>query len=205
MKNYISPLDISDYLKRAFKRFFIGLPIVLLLCYLLIGCGAKKVNKHHTEKEVKTETIDIVKKDIAIDTNVKTEIKSFVVDSTKEEIEEVEITPIDNLKPAIFEGKEITNTKLIKRKIKRNKALKSESNTNTQLNEKTTDKTTENKKKQEQTEESSESKDIDKEQYDFMPWWVWCIIASVSILFIFLLYRKFKKVKEVSDEINDII
>lgn len=194
MKNYISPLDISDYLKRAFKRFFIGMPIVLFITYLLIGCGAKKVNKQHTEKEVKTETIDIVKKDIAIDTNVKTEIKSFVIDSTKEEIEEIEITPIDNLKPAIFEGKEITNTKVVKRKIKRNKALKSESNTNTQLNKKTSDKTTENKKKQEQTKESNKTKDLDKKQFDPLSfvisyWWLWLIILIV--LYLLKKYRRF--------------
>lgn len=150
-----------------------------LICLLLIGCGARKVEKTHTEKEVKTETIDVVKNDISINTDTKIETKFFVNDSVKEEIEEIETVNIDG-------------SKLIKRKIKRNKAVKKESNTNTQLNEETTDKTIKTKVQQEQAKENIESKNLDRKQFDPLAffisyWWLWLILA----LIVFLL-KKFK-------------
>ena len=160
---------------------------ILLSLFFLIGCGAKKIDHKHEEKKVNEETKEVVNNDVTTDTNVKTEIKTFVVDSTKEEIEEIEITPIDNLKPAIFEGKEITNSKVIKRKINRNKALKSESNTNTYLNEKTADKTNKTTLQSKQTKENVESKNLDRKQFDPLAffisyWWLWLILALIVFL-----------------------
>lgn len=152
---------------------------ILLYSLILIGCGARKVEKHQTEKEVKTEEINIVKNDVEINNVLQTKTKVFTNDSIKEEIEEIENVNTDG-------------SKVIRRKIKRNKAVKSESNTNTQLNEKTTDKTITDTKKQESTKESKQTKNIDRKQFDIIGlilsyWWLWILI----ILF-YLVYRKFK-------------
>lgn len=155
----------------------------LSISLLLIGCGARKVEKNDIQKEVKTETIDVVKNDISINTDTKIQTKIFVNDSTKEEIEEIETVNTDG-------------SKLIKRKIKRNKAVKKESNTNTQLNQKSADKTIKTKIQQEQAKESIQTKNIDKKQFDPLSflisyWWLWLIL-----LLVFIFIKKYLPIKK---------
>lgn len=153
--------------------------LLLLLSLTLFSCGAKKVTQHEEQKEAKTDLKEVVKNDIVIDKKENTIIKVFINDSVKEEIEEIENVNVDG-------------SKTIKRKIKRNKAIKIESNTNTQLNEKTTDKTNKNTLQSKQTKESIKTKNLDRKQFDPISflisyWWLWLIILLV--LFLLKKYR----------------
>lgn len=152
---------------------------IYIYLILVTSCGAKKVTQHQEQKEVKTELKEIVKNDIIIDKSEITQTKVFVNDSIKEEIEEIENVNVDG-------------SKTIKRKIKRNKAIKSESNTNTQFNEKTTDKTNKNTLQQEQAKESVKTKNLDRKQFDPLAflisyWWLWIII--ILVLYLLKKYR----------------
>lgn len=152
---------------------------LLLICLLMFGCGAKKIDQRQEEKEVKTELKEVVKNDIVTDKKENTIIKVFINDSVKEEIEEIENVNVDG-------------SKTIKRKIKRNKSIKTESNTNTQLNEKTNDKTNKNTLQSKQTKESNKTKNLDRKQFDPISflisyWWLWLIV-----LLVFIIFKKFK-------------
>lgn len=153
---------------------------ILLLSLILFSCGAKKVTQHQEQKEVKTELKEFVKTDIVIDKSEITQTKVFINDSVKEEIEEIENVNVDG-------------SKTIKRKIKRNKAIKLERNTNTQLNEKTTDKTNKDTLQQKQTKESKKTKKLDRKQYGILEFckdnWLWCLILILIILFIIKKYK----------------
>lgn len=160
-------------------KIYLYIFFVSVIFLLFFGCGAKKVTQHQEQKEVKTELKEVVKTDIVIDKSEITQTKVFVNDSIKEEIEEIENVNVDG-------------SKTIKRKIKRNKAIKSESNTNTNLNEKTTDKTNKNTLQSGQTKESKQTKNLVREQFDPLAfiisyWWVWLI--CIIVLFLLKKYR----------------
>lgn len=139
----------------------------LFLLLLLVGCGARKVNKSNTETTTKSEII--------------------VVDSTKidtkEDIEatictdEFEITPIDTINPLVIidsQGKKTTivNGRIKKRtQISRFKASKSQSVHNTRKTQKTATQTT----------KASEKHVERKQSY----WWLWLIIIIAVILYIY--------------------
>lgn len=167
-------------IKNIAPRVILIFSFIFFFVIFLASCGAKKIDQRHEEKEVKTETINIVKNDVQINKDVQTLTKVFINDSVKEEIEEIENVNVDG-------------SKTIKRKIKRNKAIKTESNTNTQLNEKTTDKTNKNTLQSKQTKESIKTKNIDKKQYGILEFckdncfWIWIIL--LVILFILRKYK----------------
>ena len=145
---------------------------IIFICYLIIiafvvlsSCGARKTE---------------LKKDIVNDSTVKKEIKVVVTDSTKEEIEETII--------------ETPNKKVTQRKIKRNKAVKSNINTNILLNEKTIDKTTTNAKESKQNKTNQQTKNSDRKQFDIIGlllsyWWLWLLI-----IILLWAYRKYKNI-----------
>ncbi len=152
-----------------------------------ISCGARKVDKRTTQEEIKTETKDVVKTDLTIDSNTKIETKIITNDSTKEEIEETVVNPIDPNRIAIFGKDTLRNTSLTKRKIKRNKATTSDNNTIVSNETKATDKTVTESEKAQQTKKSDQTKSIDRKQFDFIGqilsyWWLFLIVALVIYL-----------------------
>lgn len=154
---------------------------------MLISCGARKVDKRTTQEEIKTEQKDVVKADLMIDSNTKIETKIITNDSTKEEIEETSVTPIDGNRIAIYGKDTLKNAKLVKRKIKRNKAITSDNNTIVSNESKTTDKTVAEIEKTQQAKKNETRKHIDKKQFDFIGqilsyWWLILIIAIIIYL-----------------------
>jgi putative copper export protein len=142
----------------------------LFLLLLLVGCGARKVNKSNTETTTKSE--------ITVVDSTKIE--------TKEDIEatictdEFEITPIDTIKPLVIidsQGKKTTivNGRIKKRtQISRFKASKSQSVHNTRKTQKTATQTTKASVKHVERKESFG--------------WLWLILIIAVILYI---YRRF--------------
>lgn len=171
---------------------------LLFASLLLIGCGARKVQKTETEKEVKTETFETVKADVKTESNVKTEVVTTVNDSTKEVIEETVITPIDNTKEAVYTdevGKQtkLNNTSLTKRKTMRNKAVSEQKKENVNDSKKASDNTFKTNNAKSETKEQSEIKNIDKKQFDPMAfiisyWWLWLLI----IIAVYIAKKYFK-------------
>ena len=142
----------------------------LFLLLLLVGCGARKVNKSNTETTTKSE--------ITVVDSTKIE--------TKEDIEatictdEFEITPIDTIKPLVIidsQGKKTTilNGRIKKRtQISRFKALKSTTLHNTRKTQKTATQTT-----------KASVKHVERKE----PFgWLWLILIIAVILYI---YRRF--------------
>jgi predicted metal-dependent RNase len=142
----------------------------LFLLLLLVGCGARKVNKSNTETTTKSEI---------------TVVDSTKID-TKEDIEatictdEFEITPIDTVKPLVIidsQGKKTTivNGRIKKRtQISRFKALKSTTLHNTRKTQKTATQTTKASVKHVERKESFG--------------WLWLLLIIAVILYI---YRRF--------------
>jgi putative copper export protein len=142
----------------------------LFLLLLLVGCGARKVNKSNTETTTKSE--------ITVVDSTKIE--------TKEDIEatictdEFEITPIDTIKPLVIidsQGKKTTivNGRIKKRtQISRFKALKSTTLHNTRKTQKTATQTTKASVKHVERKESFG--------------WLWLLLIIAVILYI---YRRF--------------
>lgn len=188
--------------KRIISQFFLAVELTfyaIALIFLFASCGARKVNKSETKEKIYTKEKIVVENDITATNNITIKSKSFVIDSTKEEIEEIEVTPIDLKKPAYYENTLLNNTKLVKRKIKRNKAIKSENNTNTQHDSKALDKSTKKGEKTKQSKKNEETKNVDKKQFDPLAffiqyWWLWLIIFLFVLLSnrskIILLFKK---------------
>jgi flagellar biogenesis protein FliO len=142
----------------------------ILLLILLVGCGARKMNKSNTETTTKSEI---------------TVVDSTKID-TKEDIEatictdEFEITPIDTVKPLVIidsQGKKTTivNGRIKKRtQISRFKALKSTTLHNTRKTQKTATQTTKASVKHVERKESFG--------------WLWLLLIIAVILYI---YRRF--------------
>lgn len=159
-----------------------------LFVLTLLSCGARKVEKTKEESVSKIESVSEEKKDVVVNTNLKTETKVILNDSTKEIIEETIVEADDKTKPAFFDGKELGNTKTTKRKISRNKAIKSESNTNTSLHEETTDKTHTIAKKSQQNKKNTTIKNTERES--LLKWW-WISLILLVLFGGYKTYRKF--------------
>ena len=142
----------------------------ILIILLLVGCGARKVNKSNTETTTKSE--------ITVVDSTKIDTKE---DSQGEIcIDEFEITPIDTIKPLVIidsKGKKTTivNGRIKKRtQISRFKASKSQSVHNTRKTKKTATQTT----------KASEKHVERKEPFG----WLWLLLIIAAILYI---YRRF--------------
>lgn len=142
----------------------------LFLLLLLVGCGARKVNKSTTETTTKSEIT------VVDSTKIDTKEDSDATICT----DEFEITPIDTIKPLVIidsQGKKTTivNGRIKKRtQISRFKASKSQTLHNTRKNQKTATKTT----------KASEKHVERKESFG----WLWLILIIAVILYI---YRRF--------------
>lgn len=176
--------------KEMMRQFFIAVLLgIVTLCImsLFVSCGSRKVEKQRIKEETEKKEKIVVEHDITAYDNVTITSKSFAIDSTKEEIEEIEITPIDPLKPAYYENKKLDNTKLVKRKIKRNKATSQETNTNTQHDSKKQDKSKETSEKKEKGTKDQKGKQIERKQFDPLAfiinwWWLWLLIVLILYL-----------------------
>ena len=142
----------------------------LFLLLLLVGCGARKVNKSTTETTTKSEI------------TVTDSTKVYTKEVSEGEIctDEFEITPIDTIKPLVIidsQGKKTTivNGRIKKRtQISRFKASKSQSVHNTRKTQKTAT----------QTIKTSVKHVERKEPFG----WLWLILIIAAILYI---YRRF--------------
>ena len=139
----------------------------IFIILLLVGCGARKVNKSNTETTTKSE--------ITVVDSTKIETK----EDSRGEIytNEYEIIPIDTIKPLVIidsQGKKTTivNGRIKKRtQISRFKALKSTSVHNTRKSQKTATQTT----------KASEKHVERKQSY----WWLWLLLIIAVILYIY--------------------
>jgi len=140
------------------------------LLLLLVGCGARKVNKSTTETTTKSEIT------VVDSTKIETKEDSEAIICT----DEFEITPIDTIKPLVIidsQGKKTTivNGRIKKRtQISRFKTLKSTTLHNTRKTQKTSAQTT-----------KASVKHIErKESFG----WLWLLLIIAVILYI---YRRF--------------
>lgn len=171
---------------------------LLFFSLLLIGCGARKVQKSETEQQTKTEISETVNNDVKAESNVKKETKITVDDSTKEVIEEIIISPIDNNKEATYTdeaGKQtkLSNTSVTKRKTNRNKAVSQQTQEKANESLKSSDKTVKNTNAKSETKEVSEIKNVDKKQFNIIGqilsyWWLWLLI--IIVIYLFKKYRE---------------
>ena len=139
----------------------------ILIILLLVGCGARKVNKSTTETTTKSEI------------NVTDSTKVYTKEVSEGDIytNEYEIIPIDTIKPLVIidsQGKKTTivNGRIKKRtQISRFKALKSTTLHNTRKTQKTATQTT-----------KASEKHVERTQ---SYWWLWLIIIIAVILYIY--------------------
>ena len=139
----------------------------ILIILLLVGCGARKVNKSTTETTTKNEII----------ITDSTKVYTNEVSEGDIHTDEFEIIPIDTIKPLVIidsQGKKTTivNGRIKKRtQISRFKALKSTTLYNTRKTQKTATQST-----------KASEKHIERTQ---SYWWLWLIIIIAVILYIY--------------------
>lgn len=147
----------------------------ILIIFLLVSCGSRKVDVQKTDTVIKTDSISIVKKEEV----VVTQNNVFVNTDT----DEMEITPIDSTKPFMVGEKKYYNAKIRYKKTKvilvdTTKVLESKK-------ESQAVRTIKDKK------EKVFKKNIDKKESHSIYWW-WLLIILL-VLFIFYVYRKLNK------------
>jgi hypothetical protein len=148
---------------------------ILILVILLSSCGARKVNKSENKQDTKTETTIAVVDTSKTTTDTKENIK--IIDNSTSD--EVELTPIDNNKPMVIDGKTYLNTKIKRQKKKANKSI---------IKDKTIAQTAQkavNIKSSNKIEETKQStiKKIDKEAVSFWNylWFLFIILALIAV------------------------
>lgn len=147
----------------------------ILIIFLLVSCGSRKVDVQKTDTVVKTDSISVVKKEEV----VVTQNNVFVNTDT----DEMEITPIDSTKPFMVGEKKYYNAKIRYKKTKvilvdTTKVL--ESKKESQIVRTIKDK-----------KEKVFKKNIDKKESHSIYWW-WLLIILL-VIFIFYVYRKLNK------------
>jgi hypothetical protein len=132
---------------------------LIILSLLLVGCGSRKVIVDKQETKTQTEA--------------KTEIK--IVDRTKlidtTVIDELEIIPIDTLKPIVIDGKTYFNAKI--KHVKTKKHISIQSDIKSEVKH----------VKSESKKVAIKHKEIEK---TFSYWWLLLLIP------IYYVYRKYK-------------
>jgi thymidine kinase len=84
---------------------------LILLSFLLFSCAARKIAVTKTQVETKIDSTAVEKKDsVSVQQNAI---------SIKEDIDEVEIVPIDTAKPLIIDGKQYFNATVRLKKTRR--------------------------------------------------------------------------------------
>jgi len=147
---------------------------ILLLALTLISCSTRKVSKSETnEKEtVDVKSVDSSKTVTLTDTNTK------IVDNT--ETNEIEVTPIDNTKPMVVNGKSYSNSVLKIKATKVNKVV--------DLNEKVSQIEQKAVKNESKLVREKTVKDKDTERKSVPMWWLWILL----LIPIYFLYKKLK-------------
>ena len=132
---------------------------LIFLSLLLIGCGSRKVQIEKQNEKTKTET--------------KTEIK--IVDKTKlidtTVIDELEIVPIDTLKPIVINGKSYFNAKI--KHVKTKKRISIQNDIKSEVKQ----------VKSENKKVAIKHKEVEK---TFSYWWLLLLIP------IYYVYKKYK-------------
>jgi hypothetical protein len=85
---------------------------LIFLSLVVFSCSTKKTAVSKSLVETKVDSVVVDKKDSVV-------FQQNAI-SIKEDIDEIEIVPIDTLKPVVIGGKEYLNAKLRIKKIKRN-------------------------------------------------------------------------------------
>lgn len=144
---------------------------LIFLSVLLVSCVTRKVAISKSQVETKVDSVVVEKKDsVAVQQNAI---------SIKEDIEEVEIVPLDTTKPMVIGGKEYKNATV---KIKKKKKEVVD-----------TTKTVVVKSEQKQTEVKKEEKkkefvkSVDKRPSYFNLWWLLLIPLGVWLVRRYLL------------------
>ena len=153
--------------------------LLILIISLLYSCGARKVEKKDDTEQKKTEITGEVKIDIEKIDQTTIEERTIITDSTREEIEETEIIPADPKKD-----------KVIKRKIKRFKAIKNNINKQVSNDVKEHDKTAKTSQKKEQTKKTTQTKGIDKKPFNMLNL-IWVILILIIIVYLYIHFKKF--------------
>jgi len=155
----------------------------LIVSFLLVGCGARKVNKTETEKTEKTEQTSVSEEKSVTESNVKTEVVTVENSNDSTITETVEIRPIDNTKPAYFDNngkiESISNAYFYKtRTIKKSKTQKAHN----EVSESKLNKTDEKALKTESKvllKEKAVAKQTERES--LFSWWWLLLIIPVGI------------------------
>lgn len=146
--------------------------LLTLICLSLVvfSCSTKKTAVSKSLVETKVDSVVVDKKDSVV-------FKQNAI-SIKEDIDEIEIVPIDTLKPVVIGGKEYLNAKLRIKKIKRDVVDST----------KTTVAVSDYKQTEVSKEESTETydKSVDKKPSTLnMAWLLLIPIVILSIRFFF--------------------
>jgi sorbitol-specific phosphotransferase system component IIBC len=104
-----------EIFKDLLNRFWKPVTIIILL-FVVCGCGSRKVNKSVIEQESKQETTTTILDGTKTTTNAVENTK--IVDSSN--TDEIEFIPVDNTKPMTINGKTYFNTILKHKKTKNN-------------------------------------------------------------------------------------
>jgi len=149
----------------------------LLLTLLLIGCGAKTLNKEQTKTDSTAVATQIIKTDST--STDSTSIKFNVA------TEEIIIEPVDTTKPIEIinnEGKvtKYKNARISHKKRKDNTIVVNEKSVSKIVVDSLTNEIEVNK--------VQSSKIVYKEQFNWGTWWLWLII----VLACYLAYRRYK-------------
>jgi len=146
---------------------------LLLLTLTLISCSTRKVSKSETkEKEtVEVKSVDSSKTVTVTDTNTK------IVDNT--ETNEIEVTPIDNTKPMVVNGKSYSNGILKIKATKVNKVVN--------LNEKVSQIEQKAVKNESKLVREKTVKDKDTKRTSTSWWWLLLLLIIPAYIF----YRKY--------------
>lgn len=139
---------------------------VILTSLILCSCSTRKVNKSEVKEKTEVSVVDSSK------TETKTETNNFLIDTTS--TTEIEVTPIDNTKPIIINGKSYTNVKIKTRKVKNGVSI---------TNEK---KVAQIKQKAVKTNIVATKVDAKKEterKPDYSWWWIVLIVGILIIIY----------------------
>jgi hypothetical protein len=146
--------------------------LITLSALLLIGCSARKVNK--TEAKENTEITQTVKEESKTDITENTE----VIDTST--TDEIELIPIDNTQPIIYNGKKVYNAKIRHKKQKNNITTNKEK------------KVAKNENREVKTDIETNKKEFNKQtekQSSFN--WLWILFILFLILLAWWKWKKY--------------
>ena len=151
------------------KAMIFGLILSVILVLFLTSCSTRKVNKSEAKEKTEVTVVDSTK------TETKTETNNVLIDTTS--TTEIEVTPIDNTKPIIINGKSYTNVKFKTRKVKSGVSI---------TNEKKASQIEQKAVKTNIVATKVDTKKETERKPDYSWWWLVLIIGILIII-----YRKY--------------